>query len=107
MHISIHYINTFLKIDMQTKISTQEQVSRLKVGNIIKRFPSCGQPEELFDSQKVGLIDIFVIKSIHPYNNMIGLVMTGASICLFASPVDIGRLFIHKDNLVKQNIWWF
>ena len=35
------------------------------------------------------------------------LVMTGASIHMFCSPGDIGRLFIKSYNLLTDGIWWY
>lgn len=91
---------------METKISTAEQVSQLKIGAIIKRFPSSGESVDVFDDKQIKHIDTFVIRSIHPENKMIGLVATGPSLPIFAPPGEIGRLFIHADQVVGQKIWW-
>ncbi len=91
---------------METKIISAEQVSQLEIGMIIKRIPSNGIHEDIFDEKKTKLIDTYVIRSIHPLNKMIGLVMTDVSLIFNASPGDVGRLFIHSDKLVEQNIWW-
>ncbi len=91
---------------MYTKISRPEQVSALRVGDILKRYPSKGAPENIFDVSRGKDIDTFEIQSINGIHKMIGLVMTGDSVNMFDLPGNIGRLFIHYIQLQEQDIWW-
>lgn len=91
---------------MYTKIMEAAQAAALKVGAILKRYPSSGKPEELFDKDNDRYTDTYIITSINKNSKMIGLVMTGPSLQLFASPGDVGRLFIHPKDMAEQKIWW-
>lgn len=91
---------------MCIKILGNEQIAGLEIGMIIKRFPSNGGIEDVFDKSKPELIDTYVIKSIYPLDKMIGLVISDSSLPFYASSGDAGRLFIYADNLVDQKIWW-
>lgn len=91
---------------MYRKISLPAQVAGLQVGGILKRFPSQGTPENIFDEERPKDIDTYEIESINLPGEMIGLVMSGSSISLFASPGRIGRLFIKTRHLLEQNLWW-
>lgn len=70
---------------METKICTAEQISQLKVGTVIKRFPSTGTHLDTFDKNRSTHIDTFIVKSIHPEHKMIGLAMTGPYITIICS----------------------
>lgn len=91
---------------MYTKINLPAQIAGLQVGDILKRFPSQGPPENVFDEERPKEIDTYEIQFINLPGEMIGLVMSGNSISLFASPGRIGRLFIKTDMMQEQNLWW-
>lgn len=87
------------------KISTA-QVPLLRKGDIIKRFPSSGAPEEQFDEERKKDTDVFEICSINSKNDIIELVTPGNARGMFPSPGDVSHLFIKSCNLVAQGIWW-
>ena len=92
-------------IDM-TKLTTLKQLEMLRVGDILKKFPSKGEPLDIFDEERTNNIDTYIIRSTNSGTQMIELVMTGASTYMFASPGEVGRLFIKAHELVEQKIWW-
>jgi hypothetical protein len=89
-----------------TKLTTLKQVEMLRIDDIVKRFPSNTEPEEVFDESRNANIDTYEIRSIHPGNQMIELVMERKSIPMFSLPGDVARLFIKSYHLVEQKIWW-
>jgi len=91
---------------MEVKLSSMKQIALLFQGSILKRFPSYGDPLELFDETRKGYIDTFEVRSINQKYEMFELVMTGESVSLFSSPGDVGRIFIKSYDLLKENIWW-
>lgn len=91
---------------MEIKLSSMKQIALLSQGDVIVRFPSYGDPVDIYDKEQKKYIDTFEIKSINKKYEMFELVMTGASVSLFSSPGDIGRLFIKSHDLIKENIWW-
>jgi hypothetical protein len=91
---------------MNIKISTQEQLDQIRIGHIIRRFPRTGTPEQAFDESRITETDIFTIRSVNKSNNVMELVMTESAAVLFASPGDIGRLFIKSSDLLLQSRWW-
>lgn len=92
---------------MKIKLVTLEQVDALKKGDIIERYPSHGPSCDVFDASDKKHTDIYEIRSSNANNNMLELVMTGASVHMFSSPGDIGRLFIKSYNLLTDGIWWY
>ena len=88
------------------KLTTLNQIEMLRVGDILKKFPSKGDPQETFDEERAENTDTYVIRSTNTGTQMIELVMTGASTYMFASPGEVGRLFIKSYELVEQKIWW-
>lgn len=93
-------------MNVRNKIINIDQVLALRIGDVIKRFPSRGDPRDVYDNDCVSLIDTYIIKSIQPHSNMIELVEAEGLLQLFGLPGTIGRLFIHKENLVKEKVWW-
>ena len=91
---------------MKIKLSSMKQIALLIQGNVIVRFTSYGDPVDVYDKEQKKYIDTFEIRSINKKYEMFELVMTGASVSLFSSPGDIGRLFIKSHDLIKENIWW-
>lgn len=91
---------------MKTKLVTLAQVSSLKKGDIIERYPSYGESREVFDETDTTLIDAFEIRSFNQNNEMLELVMTGTSGFFLPLPGDTGRLFIKSYNLLGGGIWW-
>ncbi|XZF14713.1 hypothetical protein ACTHGU_01105 [Chitinophagaceae bacterium MMS25-I14] len=91
---------------MSIKLTTPLQVAQLRIGDIVRRFPSGGSSENTLDETRPGHIDTFRILSINMKNEMVGLVMTGESAKIFSSPGNIGRLFIKSYNLIAEKIWW-
>ncbi|MBZ4189348.1 hypothetical protein LQ567_16290 [Niabella pedocola] len=85
---------------------TTAQIALLRKGDIIRRFPSNGAPEEQFDETCKENTDAFEIRSINLKNDMIELVTPSDSRVIFSSPGDISHLFIKSYNLVAQGIWW-
>lgn len=92
---------------MKIKLVTLEQVDALKKGDIIEGYPSHGPSCDVFDASDKKHTDIYEIRSSNANNNMLELVMTGASVHMFSSPGDIGRLFIKSYNLLTDGIWWY
>ncbi|RFM29561.1 hypothetical protein [Deminuibacter soli] len=91
---------------MHTKITTREELATLQAGGIIFRYPSNGDPAASFDESNKQNIDTFKIEFIHPFNNMVGLVMTGDSKALLARAGDVGHLFITTPQLITEQVWW-
>ncbi|GAB3416205.1 hypothetical protein [Niabella aquatica] len=91
---------------MISKKITAAQVPLLRKGDIIKRFPSSGAPEEQFDEERKEDTDIFEICSINLQNDMIELITPGYARSMFSSPGDISHLFIKSHNLTEQGTWW-
>lgn len=91
---------------MNIKLTTLQQVSQLKTGDIITKFPSMGTSEQLFDETRTKDIAAYEVKAINLSNNMLSLVTSANNPLISPSPNDIGRLFIHADNLVSDKTWW-
>ncbi|RYD55548.1 MAG: hypothetical protein EOP56_15655 [Sphingobacteriales bacterium] len=91
---------------MKTKLSTLAEVARLRTGDIVKRFPTQGEPQDTFDESRKKHTDTFEIRSINASNEMVELVMTGESVHMFSSAGDIGRVFIKSYNLIEEKVWW-
>ncbi len=88
------------------KLITPEQAASLKKGDIIKMYPSYGGSREVFDERDKNLIDTYEIRSFNANNEMLELVMTGASLHMFSPPGDVGRIFIKSYNLSTDGLWW-
>ncbi len=88
------------------KLTTPEQVSGLRKGDILKRFPANGAPQEIFDETQEDNTDIYTIQSINPTNKTIGLIMTVSSQTMFAWPGDMERLAITPYHLLSEKTWW-
>ncbi|RYD56878.1 MAG: hypothetical protein EOP56_10835 [Sphingobacteriales bacterium] len=88
------------------KVSTLSQTSLLRKGDIIQRFPTQGEPQNIFDESRPKHTDTFEIRSINRVNDMVELVMTGDSITMFSSAGDIGKVFIKSYDLIEQRVWW-
>ena len=91
---------------MNDKLTTTEQVKELSVGDIIKKFPTDYKPEEFFDDRRAKDIDTYKIRSINKTTGIIELSMTGDSIIMFASPVDVGHLYLKHSDFLEQKVWW-
>ena len=91
---------------MNIKFTTALQVADLREGDIIKRYPSKGEPLATFDENSTKLIDTFEVRGINKSNNMMSLVMAGTSQAMFSNPGDVGRLFISSGDVVDQQVWW-
>jgi hypothetical protein len=91
---------------MEIKLSSMTQIALLAEGNVLQRFPNYGVPEDIFDGGRKKYIDTYEIRSINRKYDMFELVMTGASVSLFSSAGDVGRIFIKSYDLVNEGIWW-
>lgn len=91
---------------MKTKVATLSQTAMLRIGDIIQRFPSQGDPQDTFDEGRQKHIDTFEIRSINLTNDMVELVMVGDSVHMFAKAGDVGRRFIKSYDLIEERIWW-
>lgn len=91
---------------MHYKLITAAQVARLRQGDILQKFPLDGHSETIFDEHDTGLSEAYEIRCINADNQMIELVMTPGSRIQFASPADVGRMFIKSGYLVTESVWW-
>lgn len=91
---------------MNIKRITAEQVALLRKGDIIKRYTSKNNTEEILDGRGPKNMTDFEIRSINRESEMVGLVMTEASQDMFTWPGDVERLFIKSYNLVAEKVWW-
>lgn len=91
---------------MNIKRITAEQVALLRKGDIIKRYTSKNNTEEIPDGRGPKNMTDFEIRSINRESEMVGLVMTEASQDMFTWPGDVERLFIKSYNLVAEKVWW-
>lgn len=93
---------------MITKLTTLAQVALLRVGDIVKRYPSnCSDgPQENFDAGREKHIDSYQVNLINPVNKMISLVSERIAMRMCAAPGEIGRLFIKGPALVTESVWW-
>ena len=86
------------------QLTTLAQLARLAVGDILWMHPLTGSAwDGAIDGDSV---DAYEIRSINQHNKMIELVMTTSSRIRFASPADVGRLFIKSNNLITDGDWW-
>ena len=90
------------------KLTTQAEVTSLRAGGTIKRFPNNSDDalQDTFDALRKKDIDTFTIRSINAETNMLSLVTTHEANDHFASTVMVGRLFISQADLVGQKVWW-
>lgn len=88
------------------KVCTLSQTAMLRQGDIIQRFPTQGAPQDIFDGARQKHIDTYEIRSINRVNDMVELVMTGASVHMFSKAGDIGRVFIKSYDLIEERVWW-
>lgn len=91
---------------MHNKLNSLEQVSNLHIGDIIKKFPNDYKPEEVFDDKRTRDIDTYKVRHIHAITGIVELSMTGNSIIMFASPVDIGHLYMKPSDFTQERVWW-
>ena len=90
---------------MNIKLTTLPQIASLKTGDIINMYPSYGPAREVFDELDKSLIDTYEIRSFNAGNEMLELVMTGASVPIFSLPGAVGRIFIKSYNLLGCGNW--
>jgi hypothetical protein len=91
---------------MTMKLITEKQVTALKIGDTIKRYPYNGGPEETFDESRPKYIEAYSVRSITSTNKMIELVMTEETQSAFAMPGYVNRIFVVSDLLVAEKTWW-
>jgi hypothetical protein len=91
---------------MNIHLTTMEQVATLRQGDILKRSRAATEPEHLLATGESKAFDTYKIESINTSRQIMELVMTGSSVKRFASPWQIGRLFIESNNLVAEKDWW-
>jgi hypothetical protein len=91
---------------MHIKITTPQQVVQLLKGDVLLKYPQKNDPGNTDDEQYPKSIEAYEIRYINMGNEMIELVMTADSRVSFASPGDIGRLFIKSGHLITEGVWW-
>lgn len=93
---------------MYTKLTTPGQITQLRKGDIIKRFPYNSvddSPRATFDESSPNNIGSYEIRSINQ-DGVFSLVDANVKSLAFASPVDMGRLFIKGTDLIAEKVWW-
>ena len=88
------------------KLITEEQVSKLKVGDTIKRYPYNGTPEKVFAEDRLKYIEAYTVRSITGSNQMVELVMTIETQSSFSKPGYVNRIFVVSPCLVTDKTWW-
>ncbi len=91
---------------MPIKITTPQQVAQLLAGDVILKCPLSEEPGSMTDIQYPKGIEAYEIRHINANNQMVELVITAGSRIQFASPGDVGRLFIKSDHLITEKLWW-
>ena len=76
---------------MNTRLTTYAQVSLLKEGDIIKRFPffKTESLNNVLPENSPGHISTFQIQSINPKNDMFFLISSKVRTLVLSTPVDI------------------
>ena len=87
---------------MRSQIVNTGQTELLKVKDVLQRI-YC---RTWADGTTIETIEFFEIRSIKTATGMVELAMTGTSIWPFASPWQIGRLYIATASLIVEGIWW-
>lgn len=85
---------------------TRLQAEALCIGATVSRYPYNGAPEAEFDPKRTRYIETYEVRSVNTANNMLELVMSGASASFYPTPVQVGRIFIKMEALVTQQLWW-
>ena len=89
---------------MHLKITTAQQVAQLLKGDVLLKCPLNSDPGNTDDKQYQKRIEAYEIRYINTDNEMVELVTTAGSRIMFASPGDIGRLFIKSGHLITENV---
>lgn len=93
---------------MYTKLTSLNQVKLLRKGDLIKRFPyndKDDRPKDQFDDSNPGNIASYEVRSISE-DGVFSLIESRSRTLSFASPVDVGRLFIKGSDLISEKVWW-
>ncbi|HXU28256.1 MAG TPA: hypothetical protein VN698_13575 [Bacteroidia bacterium] len=89
------------------KTINKEQLKNLKIGDLIKRYSSQAEAKDIFYLDQEKDIDTFIIKTINPLNQMIGLVIQkDVNSALSDAPVNITRLYKKRDDFIIEGVWW-
>lgn len=91
---------------MNVKITTPEQVAGLQKGDILFRGPCEDTATENAPGKPNMYKDTYEIQSVNKIYNVYSLIQANFRTMAFASPVDIGRLFIKGPDLVNEKNWW-
>jgi hypothetical protein len=94
---------------MYVKLTVTAQLSRLRAGDIIKRFPFNSiddTPQDTFDESSTAHIMAYEIRSINQRDDIFSLIGSHVRTLAFAAPVDIARLFIRGRDLIAEKVWW-
>jgi hypothetical protein len=90
---------------MYKKIATSLQLSDLKIGDIITRYPTDGEPTDVFDNDQPRNTDVFQVRSLS-INKVLELIAPDRSVPVFASAGDVRRLFMRSEDILSDNVWW-
>lgn len=88
---------------MNTKVKNAGQ---LVIGSRIRKFPSTGLPELLFNGSNPARVEVYDITDYNKEYKMISLVLAPESRMPFSSPGDITRMYISPANLIHEDLWW-
>jgi hypothetical protein len=91
---------------MYKKIATLLQLSDLNIGDIITRYPTDGDPTDVFDNNKPLNTDAFQIRSLSA-GKVFELVEPNKTVAVFASAGHVRRLFMKSEDILTDNVWWF
>jgi hypothetical protein len=91
---------------MYKKIATPLQLSDLKIGDIITRYPTDGEPTDVFDNNQPRNTNAFQIRSLSTAK-VLELVEPDNTVAVFASAGDVRRLFMKSEDILADNVWWF
>lgn len=90
---------------MRTKITTDEQLRRLRPGDTIIRYPVNGDTAPAFDEGPETLTDIYQVSVIDPGNDMVHLIAPAPG-TLANLTNRVRKLFIYRPLLLSQGVWW-
>ncbi|HXS36167.1 MAG TPA: hypothetical protein VN721_05665 [Flavipsychrobacter sp.] len=89
------------------KTINKEQLDNLKIGDTIKRYSSQAETKDNFYQEQGRSVDTFIIKTINPLNQMIGLIIQkDVNSALSDAPVNIARLYKKRDDFIIEGVWW-
>ncbi|MBL7682698.1 MAG: hypothetical protein JNK00_05020 [Flavipsychrobacter sp.] len=91
---------------MRNKITTTAQLQQLHEGDTVIKYPVNGETEPHYDETQTERAQLYTISAVNKDNDMVYLITTQPPGVLSEKPGNLGRLFIHKELMLKQGLWW-